>query len=412
MAPSSPLIAAFLLAAAAAGVAVLYGQPLRLRQQAASAEAVALEPLGAPTYLAFHLRRVEATFERDGRDRAELAAAAVALAEREWRDLAGDISAADARDLRADVQAFAAALRLSHGAVQRIAELRQRLLTEAIPARDAAMQRLAEVVAPYVIEAAEIDGVESHVVEAMVAARIDMGTRAREQLALAEAEAAAHQAAVALDRLLTELGQVEGELAPRVEAAHWAIEQAAARHAVRTGARSLEQITADIERLEAEVERLHRPEYTIGTGSAPEPVDVEALLAERSRLQISVADMERAADAIGDLEAERREARARLAAVAQDLGVDDTAADDLRDALLAHLGRAARGGPAGEAVPVILDDPISQAPAERRWELMDMLRRLGEQTQVIYLTGDAFIGAWARRRAEIEETILLLEPVE
>jgi hypothetical protein len=31
---------------------------------------------------------------------------------------------------------------------------------------------------------------------------------------------------------------------------------------------------------------------------------------------------------------------------------------------------------------------------------------------VIYLTGDAWIGAWARRRAEIDETILLLEPVE
>ena len=28
-----------------------------------------------------------------------------------------------------------------------------------------------------------------------------------------------------------------------------------------------------------------------------------------------------------------------------------------------------------------------------------MLRRLGERTQLMYLTDDPFVGAWARRRA-------------
>jgi uncharacterized protein YhaN len=62
-------------------------------------------------------------------------------------------------------------------------------------------------------------------------------------------------------------------------------------------------------------------------------------------------------------------------------------------------------------VPVLLDDPFVRVAAERKWELMDMLRRLSEKTQVLYLTDDAFIGAWARRRSDAGE-IALLEPVD
>jgi hypothetical protein len=39
-----------------------------------------------------------------------------------------------------------------------------------------------------------------------------------------------------------------------------------------------------------------------------------------------------------------------------------------------------------------------------------MLRRLGEKTQLIYLTDDPFVTAWARRRAAAG-LITLLEPV-
>jgi uncharacterized protein YhaN len=62
-------------------------------------------------------------------------------------------------------------------------------------------------------------------------------------------------------------------------------------------------------------------------------------------------------------------------------------------------------------VPVILDDPFVRVPAERKWELMDLVARLGEKTQLVYLTDDAFVGAWARRRTATG-SITLLEPVE
>jgi hypothetical protein len=60
---------------------------------------------------------------------------------------------------------------------------------------------------------------------------------------------------------------------------------------------------------------------------------------------------------------------------------------------------------------VLLDDPFVKVPAECKWELMDMLHRLTEKVQVMYLTDDPFVGAWARRRSD-EGLITLLEPVE
>ena len=79
--------------------------------------------------------------------------------------------------------------------------------------------------------------------------------------------------------------------------------------------------------------------------------------------------------------------------------------------LLAHLTKAGHAGPSDDSVPVLLDEPFLRIGAERKWELLDMLRRLGETTQLIYLTDDPFVGAWARRRASAG-LIPLLEPVE
>ena len=173
-----------------------------------------------------------------------------------------------------------------------------------------------------------------------------------------------------------------------------------------------EQIAADIERLEAEIQRLHRPEFTIGAGQAPPVVDVDALMAERAELRFSLADVERAAAAIGGLDVGAPGGEGTAHARHRGAGHRRRCGRRAARRPARPPRRAAQGGPSGESVPVVLNDPVSQAPAERRWELMDLLRRLGERTQVIYLTSGAFIGAWAAGGPEIDETILLLEPVE
>ena len=84
---------------------------------------------------------------------------------------------------------------------------------------------------------------------------------------------------------------------------------------------------------------------------------------------------------------------------------------DVQQFLLAHLTQAGHLGPQDEAVPVILDEPFLRIAADRKWELLDMLRRLGESTQLIYFTDDPYVGAWARRRAAAG-LITLLEPID
>jgi uncharacterized protein YhaN len=84
---------------------------------------------------------------------------------------------------------------------------------------------------------------------------------------------------------------------------------------------------------------------------------------------------------------------------------------DVRQYLLAHLTKSAHCGLNDECLPVVLDEPFVRIAADRKWELLDMLRRLGENTQLIYLTDDPFVSAWARRRASAG-LITLMEPVD
>jgi hypothetical protein len=412
-----PVLAVLLLLAACGGTAHFLGRPMLERAAAAREEFAALVPLDAPSYLAFQLRRVDATIDPTGRDRLELAQAELSLAERAWAAVAGEVELAAAMELEADVRAYAEALRHQHGAIEALADLRDQLDTEAVPARDVARKLLLAALDPFGVTGGEVDGVGADVVAAVVAARVELGERARRQLAVIDAETDETKAADLLGEVLTRLGYPEGPLEPRFEAAGRAIEQAAAREAVRAGARSRALIDADLDRLEAEVRRLRRPEFATLEVSDVEDIDVDALAAERHGLNLSLADADRAAAHLDRITDRVSAVQRRVAALATqaigDRGADDTDLRQIQNALLAHLTRAAKAGPLAEPVPVLLDDPLARVPADRKYELMDMLRRLAERTQLLYMTDDAFVGAWARGRAQADDdSILLLEPVE
>jgi hypothetical protein len=216
-------------------------------------------------------------------------------------------------------------------------------------------------------------------------------------------------------RPATWLGHVEGELASRVETARWAIEEARARDAARRSARPRAQVEAEIERLEKEVRRFELAGVELLPPGADD-VDVDALTQEKANLERSLAGDRSDHDI--ELLTERHAAQLRRVATLTGERTDDeddsgeTDVRAIHHALMARLTRAAKAGPMAEPLPVLLDDPVSRVPADRKWEVMDMLRRLGERTQLLYLTDDPFIGAWARRRAQIDQTITLLEPVE
>ena len=82
-----------------------------------------------------------------------------------------------------------------------------------------------------------------------------------------------------------------------------------------------------------------------------------------------------------------------------DANGDPGAVADIQQHLLGRLTKAATAGPHGDPLPVLLDEVFLRVPAERKWDLLDLLYRLSERHQLIYLSDDAFVAAWARQCA-------------
>jgi len=71
----------------------------------------------------------------------------------------------------------------------------------------------------------------------------------------------------------------------------------------------------------------------------------------------------------------------------------------LKRELLADLTREELAEVAGaEALPLVLDEPLAGLDATEIWEVLEVLART-EGRQVIYLTEDAEVAAWARANA-------------
>jgi hypothetical protein len=50
-----------------------------------------------------------------------------------------------------------------------------------------------------------------------------------------------------------------------------------------------------------------------------------------------------------------------------------------------------------------------RVPAERKWDLLDLLHRLSERHQLIYLSDDPFVAAWASQK-DGDVSLLAPEP--
>jgi hypothetical protein len=413
--PSVPVVGLVLLLGAIVGPAVGIGGAWRRLASAQAGERAALADAGAETYLGFHLRRVDAATNPASHRGIDAAAMEHRLAVSKWEELAGDVDAASATALEAESRRYAQAVAKLGSAAGQIEALRAELTGQAEPALKASRARLIEACAPYGVDDAAIDG-DIALVERMIQTHVTLGHRARAQGKLEHAEGVAQALADDLHDMLGRLGFTEGALEARVGALDRAVNRAFEREQARVNARAPQEIEQDLARLEAEAARLRRPEWASVHPSEADGPDEEELQerAEKLRAQIAsdaevVIDLERLADRHSAME--RRVASLEAE---QGSGTSDSAIAELADVhqyLLAHLTRAGHAGPFDESVPVIFDEAFVRIAAERKWELLDMLRRLAEKTQLIYLSDDPFVGAWARRRAGAG-LVTLLEPVE
>lgn len=397
-------------AAVAAGAGLV--RPHTRRARARRAEQDALGRADATSYLGFHIRRVEASVDPKLREQVESTVDEHRGAVAGWTELAGaDTDVVAARALADEIRAYHEAVQNLGDTAEEIEQLRSQLANVAEPALAAAREKVLEVGEPFLVDLAALDD-PRHLL-AFVEQQCDRGIRARAQAQLADAEADEQKASGRLDDLLLQLGFDAGELDARVGALEWAVSRAAEREESRNRARPREEIDAELAELQETAARLRQPEWATVTAADATTPDIPELEARRATLVAEIADargevdIERLADRHAAVE--RRVAALEARSSGPDGLTDPGLVADLQQHLLARLTVAAQAAPHGDPVPVVLDEVLQRVPADRTWDLLDLLLRLAEHQQLVYLTDDAFVAAWARQRA-IDGSITLLEP--
>jgi hypothetical protein len=408
---------------AAGGIGLLLPR-LRLAR-ASRAEQAALSEAEADSYLGFHIRRVEASIDPRRRDVVAAAVAEHEQAQAAWHALAGpevDVDAAAA--LADEIETYHAAVQELGDTAEEMDQLRQQLHDQARPAWSAARAALAGACAPYLVADEQLDDPQLVVV---VRHQCRRGARARRREERSRAEAEQRQRSSELEAALLDLG-LDGERLglragdPSATAAALdaLLEAAAERDRSRRRARPRAEIAREVEELRAQAAALDRPEWQGLPPLEGDAPDVAALEARRAAVEAQLAADANDPAAGGPSEAELERLTDRRAATARRVAALEANRDDGRSEpidvsevhsrLLARLTRAAQAGPDGDPVPLLLDDALLHVPADRRWDVLDLLLRLAEQHQVIYLTGDPFVAAWGHQHAGAGD-ITLWEPI-
>jgi hypothetical protein len=135
------------------------------------------------------------------------------------------------------------------------------------------------------------------------------------------------------------------------------------------------------------------------------------LIEERARV---AADLEAAGRSLPDIDrlADRREALSRRVMILETsagTGPLLVTAEEAEMVLLGRFAQTRRVGPEAEPVPVLVDDALAAFPRHDKWRLLDLVARLGEASQVVYLTDDEETLEWARSRS-VNGSLGLLAP--
>ena len=155
--------------------------PRRRLAVARTREEEALSNAGVPTYLSFHMRRIEATIDPGCRERLDLAALEHRVALGKWHELAGSISPAEALAIEDEVRQYTRALSSLDGAAEEIDAVRLELTQVAEPYAEEARAELMRACEPFGVD-------DPRLAAAMVRHQVEIANTARLQLRLEAAE--------------------------------------------------------------------------------------------------------------------------------------------------------------------------------------------------------------------------------
>jgi hypothetical protein len=407
--PIVPLVAPVALIGAAGAALWSFVGPRKRLQEAEADEQTVLKNAGVPTYLSFHMRRIDATIDPNARERLHLSAMEHRMALSQWQEIAGDMAPADALALEQEVRRYAAAVANLGGDADEIDAVRRELGEVAEPAVERERAALMRACAPFGVDDPELAA-------GMVRTQAELATTAHLQRQIETAEAEEGAAREEVEAILDQAGIEGRDVAARVAALQEAVAGARRRDQARTRSRSREEIEAELSRLEALARREHRPEW--GTNVEPDDSEEPDLTDLQRHRAIAAQAYETGIDLVPDVEhlvdrkaAVERRVHVLEASVDGEAGSDGGGIDieDVRRQLIARLTDA-RKRAGDESLPVLIDDALVSVRGDNKWDLLDLLDRIADKTQIVYLTDDYDVVLWARRRAG-GGSLMLLEPV-
>lgn len=367
-------------------------------------EQVVLNKAGFVTWLAFQMRRIDVLLEPDAVEALRVAELEHQVAAVAWAELAGDVDPEAALAARDEIERYAAEMADAQHNVEATEALHRELVEDAEPALAAARAALLEACRSFDVE-------PEHAVSE-VEAIVSEARHARLQHAVEDAEAAVRRVESELEAMLVSAGRPgPGHLAARLEAVT-AIAAEAALHLEATESnRSTEEVEADLARAREILGRLARPEWehlpappALPMSDETDPADgpdAAQLIEERARV---AAEADAAGRGLPDIDrlTDRREALSRRVAILEasaGTGPQLVTAEEAEMVLLGRFAQTRRVGPEAEPVPVLVDDALAAFPRHDKFRLLDLVARLGEASQVVYLTDDDETLEWARSRS-------------
>jgi hypothetical protein len=379
-------------------------------------EQAVLARAGFVTWLAFQMRRIDVLLEPDAVEALRVAELEHQVAAVAWTELAGDVVPEEALAARAEIERYTEQMAAAEQNVEATELLHRELVEDAEPAYAAARAALLEACSPFDVEPEHaVSEVEAIVSEAQ---------HARLQEALENAEAVQRHIEAELEGHLAAAGRPgPGHLAERIEAVTGLAAEATLHLEATRSTRSPEEVEADLGRVRATLARLARPEWenlpvppgfpglssagptgAIADGDVNADDDASRLarLIEQRAAVVAEADAARRSLPDVDRLADRRDALSRRVTILESsagTGPLLVAAEEAEMVLLGRFAQTRRIGPEAEPVPILVDDALAAFPRHDKWRLLDLLARLGEASQVVYLTEDEDTLEWARSRS-------------